>query len=119
MIQSDISLPDTLRIIGRFSPAPYYFALSPNNMQLLQELNTAMLGLGSTHPNLQTELYNLHFRHTDSFQISEAHLEYINSLGPLKVVFIDGDAPYQYIKDSKLTGFVVEYLKQFADITGL
>lgn len=119
VIQSDISLPDTLRIIGRFSPAPYYFALSPNNMQLLQELNTAMSGLNSTHPNLQTELYNLHFRHTDSFQMSDAHLEYINALGTLKVVFIDGDAPFQYMEDGKLTGFVVEYLKRFADITGL
>lgn len=119
VIQSDISLPNTFRIIGRFSPTPYYFALSPNNMQLLQELNTAMSGLNSTHPNLQTELYNLHFRHTDSFQMSDAHLEYINSLGPLKVVFIDGDAPFQYMEDGKLTGFVVEYLKRFADITGL
>ena len=43
----------------------------------------------------------------------------INSLGTLKVVFIDGDAPFQYMEDGKLTGFVVEYPKRFADITGL
>lgn len=119
MIQSDISLTDDFRIVGRFSPAPYYFALAPGDTDLLQELNTAMRGLNSTQPNLQTELYNLYFRHTDSFQLSEEHREYIRSLGTLKVLFFTGDAPYQYMKDGELTGFAVEYLKRFADITGL
>ena len=34
-------------------------------------------------------------------------------------MFFDGNAPYQYIKDGKLTEFAVEYLERFAEATGL
>ncbi len=119
MIQSDISLTDGFRIVGRFSPTPYYFALSPDNTELQQQLNAAMRSLNSSQPNLQTELYDLHFRYTNGFHISQEHQEYIQSLGTLKVLFIDGDTPYQYIRDGKLTGYAAEYLERFAEMTGL
>ena len=119
MIQSDISMTDGFRMIGRFSPTPYYFALSPDNTQLLQKLNIAMRSLSSSQPNLQTELYDLHFRSTDGFQVSEEQKDYIRSLGTLKVLFFNGDAPYQYTKNGELTGFAVEYFQKFAEISGL
>ena len=119
MIQSDISMTEGIRMVGRFSPSPYYFALSPNHTELLHQLNTAMRSLTSSQPNLQNELYDLHFRYMDEFQISQELRDYIHSLGTLKVLFFDGDAPYQYIKDGALTGFSVEYFQQFAEITGL
>lgn len=119
LIQPDISLTDDFRIIGRFSPTPYYFALSPNNTDLLAELNAAMQGLMATQPNLQAELYDQHFRHTDSFTISDENRAFVQSLGTLKVLFFVGDAPYQYIKDGELTGFAVEYFDKFAELTGL
>ena len=119
MVQSDISLTDGFRIVGRFSPTPYYFALSPDNTELQQQLNAAMRSLNSSQPNLQTELYDLHFRYTNGFHISQEHQEYIQSLGTLKVLFIDGDTPYQYIRDGKLTGYAAEYLERFAEMTGL
>ncbi|MBM6829458.1 EAL domain-containing protein [Anaerotignum lactatifermentans] len=119
LIQVDISLEDNFRIIGRFSPTPYYFALTKGNTALLQQLDTAMRSLNNSQPNLQMELYNLHFRHKGSFQISQEHRDYIRSLGTLKVLFFDGNAPYQYVKDGQLEGFAVEYWKNFADQTGL
>ena len=119
MLQSDVSINNDFRIIGRFSPDPYYFALSPNNTQLLQQLNIAMRSLGSSQPNLQTELYDLHFRYMGEFQLSDEYRECIDSLGTVKVLFFDGDAPFQYIKDGELTGFSVEYFKKFAETTGL
>lgn len=119
MIQSDISMTDGFRMIGRFSPSPYYFALSPDNTELLHQLNTAMRSLSSSQPSLQTELYDAHFKYMDGFQISEEHKEYIQSLGTLKVLFFDGDAPYQYVKDGELTGFAVRYFQKFAEISGL
>ena len=92
MLQVDISLEEGFRIIGRFSPTPYYFALTPGNTALLQQLDTAMRSLNNSQPNLQMELYDRHFRHTGDFQISQAHRDYIQSLGTLKVLFFNGNS---------------------------
>ncbi len=119
MLQVDIALEDGFRIIGRFSPTAYYFAIRQGNTELLQQIDTAMRSLNNSQPNLQLELYDRHFRHTGNFQISQAHRDYIQSPGTLKVLFFNGNAPYQYVKDGKLAGFAVEYWNDFAEKTGL
>lgn len=119
ILQVDLSLTDGLRIIGRFSPSPYYFAMSKDNTALMRQLDTAMRSLSSSQPNLQNELYDLHFRNRDEFLLSEAHREYLQSFGTLRVLFFSGNAPYQYIKDGELTGFAVEYWNNFAQAAGL
>lgn len=119
MIQADLSVTDGFRVIGRFSPTPYYFALAPGKTELLRQLDGAMRSLNRSQPNLQNELYDRYFRHASPFQISQSHREFLASLGTLRVLFFDGNAPYQYVRDGHLKGFAVEYLKNFAEITGL
>lgn len=119
LLQVDISLDNGFRMIGRFAPTAYYFALTQGNTVILQQLDAAMRSLNNSQPNLQMELYDRHFRHTGSFKISQAHRDYIQSLGTLKVLFFNGNAPYQYVKDGQLMGFTVEYWENFANQTGL
>ena len=119
MIQADLAMTEGFRVIGRFSPTPYYFAVSKDNTQLLQELNLAMRSLNDAQPNLQNELYELYFRNTGKFQLSEEYQDFIQSLGTLRVLFFAGGAPLQYLKDGELKGFAVEYLEDFARSTGL
>lgn len=118
-LQVDIALPDGLRSIGRFSPTPYYFALSSTRQDLLPELNSALEIMSLSNENLQQELYQRYFMGSDYFRASKEELEYIQSLGTLRVLFFEGNAPFQYIKDDKLTGFSVEYFNDFAEKTGL
>ncbi len=118
-LQVDIALPDGLRSIGHFSPKPYYFALAPTRQDLLPELNSALEIMSLSYENLQEELYDHYFLDTDYFRASEEELEYIQSLGTLRVLFFEGNAPFQYIKDGELTGFSVEYFKDFAKSVGL
>lgn len=118
-LQVDIALPDGLRSIGRFSPSLYYFALSPTREDLLPELNSALEIVSLSYENLQQELYQRYFLNSDHFRASQEELEYIQSLGTLKVLFFEGNAPFQYIKDGELTGFSVEYFNNFAESIGL
>lgn len=118
-LQVDISLLDGLRSIGRFSPTPYYFALSPTRQDLLPELNSALEIMSLSYENLQQELYERYFLDCDHFRASEEELDYIQSLGTLRVLFFEGNAPFQYIKDGQLTGFSVEYFNDFAESVGL
>ena len=119
VLQVDIALPDALRSIGRFSPTPYYFALSPTREDLLPELNSALEIMSLSYENLQQELYERYFLDSDHFRASKEELEYIQSLGTVRVLFFEGNAPFQYIKDGELTGFSVEYFNDFAKSVGL
>lgn len=118
-IQVDVSMSEGFHSIGRFSPEPYYFAVYKENTELLQQLDMAMRSLNQAQPNLQNELYELYFRHTESFEVSQERREYIQSLGTMRVLFFSGDAPYQYRKGEELTEFAVEYWDNFARSTGL
>lgn len=120
VLQVDISMPDGLRSIGRFSPSPYYFALSPEREDLLPQLNAALKIVSVSYENLQHELYERYFLDSsDFFRASKEELEYIQSLGPLRVLFFTGNAPFQYIQAGQLKGFSVEYFDDFAKSVGL
>lgn len=119
VLQVDIALPDGLRSIGRFSPKPYYFALSNSREDLLPELNAALEIVSTSYENLQHELYERYFLDSNYFRASQEEEEYIESLGTIQVLFFTGNAPFQYMRDGQLTGFAVEYFENFAKSTGL
>ena len=120
VLQVDISLLDGLRSIGRFSPSPYYFALSPQREDLLPELNAALEIVSASYENLRHELYERYFLDSsDYFRASAEEMEYIRSLGTLRVLFFTGNAPFQYIQKGQLKGFSVDYFRDFAQSVGL
>ena len=118
-LQSDIAVVDGFRTVARFSPSPYYFALYRGNTDLLQTLNIALYNMDRAYPHLQTELYNEYFHSYGEFRISQSDREYISELGTIKVIFCDGDAPFQYVKDGEVKGLAVSFFNQFAEQIGL
>lgn len=118
-LQVDIAIKDGFSAIARFSPNPYYFALYKENTDLLQTLNTALYNMDRAYPHLQVELYNEYFHSYGQFAMSNDDKEYIESLGTVKVIFCDGDAPFQYIKDGEIKGLAVSFFDEFAKKTGL
>ena len=118
-LQADISIMNGFRTIAQFSPTPYYFALYKGNTDLLQTLNIALYNMYKAYPHLQTELYNEYFHSYGKFVISDENKEYIKQLGEVKVLFCDGNAPFQYVKDGELKGLAVTFFDQFAEEIGL
>lgn len=118
-LQVDIAIKSGFRTIAQFSPTPYYFALSKENVDLLQTLNTALYNMYKAYPHLQTELYNEYFHSYGQFVISERDKQYIKELGEIKVLFCDGNAPFQYVKDGELKGLAITFFDQFAEEIGL
>ncbi len=118
-LQVDIAIKDGFSAIARFSPNPYYFALYKENTDLLQTLNTALYNMDRAYPHLQVELYNEYFHSYGQFAMSNDDKEYIESLGTVKVIFCDGYAPFQYVKDGEIKGLAVSFFDEFAKKTGL
>lgn len=118
-IQVDVSMADGFRAIARFSPTPYYFALYKGNTRLLQELNVALNNIAQAYPQLQNDLYNRYFSFTNRFFLSMDNEALIRDLGTVRVLFYEGNAPFQYVKDGQVSGVAADYISLFARATGL
>lgn len=118
MLQVDISMEEDLRAIAKFSPVPYYFAISKGNQDLVREMNSALSNIASGNPYLQANLYEKYFNVNDEFVLSEENRKYIESLGTIKVLLMDGNAPIQYY-DKEAKGIAVSYLEKIKEKTGL
>lgn len=117
-LQVDISIDDKLKSIAKFSPVPYYFATTKGNQYIIRELNRALSNIKVANPYLQTTLYEKYFTQNQQFFISEENKKYIQSLGTIKVLLFDGNAPIQYF-DKKPKGIAMSYLDRFSKVTGL
>ena len=117
--QADISMDENLKSIGKFSPVPYYFAVTKGNTEIIQELNRAQSRIEESTPNIQTMLYSEYFEKDNHFALSNENKEYIKSLGTIKVLFIDGKAPIHYYDGKKAQGISIKVLEEFKKKTGL
>ena len=117
-LQVDISLEDDMKSIAKFSPVPYYFALSKGKQNLVRQLNSALTSIDIGNPYLQASLYNKYFTVNNKFYISDENREYIESLGKVKVLMLDGNAPIQYY-DEEAKGISISYLEKIKEETGL
>ena len=119
MIQVDLSKEDDMKAIAHFAPSPYYFAVTKENSQLLQQLDLAMAELQEATPYLQNELYEKHFSQKVEFTLSSDNKGYMASLGVVKVLLLDGSAPIQYARSNKAYGMVAEYFSRMKEAMGL
>lgn len=103
------------RVIERFSPRSYYFAAAPGNTELVHELDDAIKTLDLVQPSLQEVLFERYFRNGKYiFAPTEKQKEYLASLGTIRVLCVDHDAPYVYRKNGKPAGMLVGVLEDFA-----
>lgn len=108
------------RIIEKFAPRPYYFGTSEQNRTLLKELDEAIRTINQVQPSLQDVLFDKYFRDSRYvFTPTEEQKEFLDSIGELNVLCVDGDAPYVYQKNGKPAGMLVSVLNDFSLETGV
>lgn len=114
----DIAMDENYRAIAKFSPVPYYFAVSKGKNDILRDLNSALSNINTGNPYLQTVLYDKYFEEENEFKISEENKEYVKSLGVQKVLMMDGNAPIQHV-NGEPKGVSVTYLEHIKEAIGL
>lgn len=115
----DISMDSQFRAITRFSPTEYYFATTKGNPQLIRALNAALSNIADSKPYFETTLYDQYFSTSHTFFLSDSNRSYIQSLGKVRVLMLDGNAPLQSISEHGLNGITLSYLQDFSQATGL
>lgn len=104
------------RIVARFNPRSFYFAATKGDTELTEQLDEAISTLNQAQPNYQNELYDKYFGEENSgFSMDESQKAYLSSVGTLRVLCVDNDAPYVYEKDGKAAGMLVSIIDDFAD----
>lgn len=103
------------RVIEKFYPRSYYFATTSGNTELVHELDQAIETLDDVQPSLQEVLFERYFRNGRyTFAPTEKQKEYLASLGIIRVLCVDHDAPYVYLKEGKPSGMLIGVLEDFA-----
>ncbi len=104
------------RIVARFNPRSFYFAATKGDTELTEKLDEAISALNQAQPNYQNELYDKYFGgENNGFSMDESQKAYLSSVGTLRVLCVDNDAPYVYEKDGKAAGMLVSIIDDFAD----
>ena len=108
------------RTVEKFSPRSYYFAVSPGQTELVNELEQGIEILEKVQPSLQDVLYERYFLNGRyAFAPTEKQKKYLASLDTLQVLCVDHDAPYVYQKDGKPAGMIIGILEEFAREAGV
>lgn len=112
LLTVNLSIPDNMRSIIKFSPVPFYFATTKGNTEVVSELNQAITYISEIYPTLQSDLYNRYFNKQDGdIYLNSKEQAYIEEHPKLKVLVHDGFGPIEYIgKGNKIQGVAYDIL---------
>lgn len=124
ILWKDISLSDAenLETIARFSPQPFYFAVTKGKKEIINGLNRAISMIENMNPYFGTNLWEKYFSiETKRLILTKEEKEYIENAGTLKAVAFGGKAPIQYIDKTQgeFRGISVKLLNYISELTGL
>lgn len=120
LIDKDLALESSLRPIAKFSPTPFYFAVTKGNTHIINELNQAITYISEINPMLQANLYNKYFSRTShQLILNSKEKAYIEENPTLKVLVHDGFGPLQYYdENNEIRGVAKDLLNGIAEKTG-
>ena len=120
LIDKDLSLGNEFRPIAKYSPSPFYFAVTKGKTEIISELNQAITYISEINPMLQANLYNKYFSRTSSQLILNSQEKaYIQENPTLKVLVHDGFGPLQYYDENgEVRGVAKDLLNGIADKAG-
>ena len=115
-----LSSATNTRILARFAPRPYYFVSTKGNTGLIEQLDEAIRLIDEMQPELQDSLFDKFFlTAVNAFNLTQAQKEVLERTDTLRVLCVDGDAPYVYQDKGQPKGALVMALDDFAAQTGI
>ena len=121
LVHTFTEIEEGQRLIGRFSPRPFYYISHKHNEELMRELNQAIADLEMNHPGLAAELtYKFYQSRLDKTVIlTTEEKEYIASLDVLRIGFLAENYPFSYEQNGELKGLTKEMLEETLTALGM
>lgn len=122
LLNTSVNYIGGVRTVARFAQKPFYFVTAKDsNIEMMEELNSAILSIDQTDPYFSSTLYEKYFSPpNDVLLLSDAEKKYIEEAGVIRVGVLTGKPPYQYVgDDGSLQGIAVDLLDYISKETGL
>ena len=120
-IGSRYSTP-SLQIVDRLGANAFYCITNKENADLIEEIGDVLQEIMFDDPLFEGTLNSKYFGHeviSSSPLYTKEELEYIESLGTIKVKIIQNQAPSCYIEDGETKGIWAEVIKLLAQKSGI
>ena len=120
IVDSIMDINEEHKLLAKFSPQPFYFLASKENMKLLGELNQAMEQVQNSYPSMLNEIL-LHYYpvYNEQFYTRE-ELEYVQQAKVLKVAYVSDRRPLSFKDENgELEGISRTVFDRIAELSGL
>lgn len=110
-----------MKILGKFSPAAFYYMYQKDDFELGQELNGALAQIKIEDPGFENELVEKYYPTYNESPFSKAEIEYIKNAEPITVGYVTERDPVAYMdkKTGEAKGITKGVLDRISDISGL
>ncbi|WP_040195570.1 transporter substrate-binding domain-containing diguanylate cyclase [Candidatus Soleaferrea massiliensis] len=122
MLNTSLNFAGGIRTIARFSPKPFYFAVTKkDDSGLLEKLNEAITSIEQTDSTFSSTLFDKYFVSVNNtFMLSEKETDYLQSAGTLRVGYLNRQPPFQYLsEEGGFRGIATDLLETVSQKTGL
>ncbi len=123
MVDVSLNITPYTFIVAQYNARPFYFATSihAGNEALLKEMDDALQKIYLMDRYFERNTYDKHFSNArQDFYLSNNDQLFIQSKKVLKVAAIKDYPPFTYLDaNDQLTGFSVEILNDFSEVSGL
>lgn len=121
IVHTFMEVKEGQRLIGRFSPRPFYYISYLGNDEVMRELNYAIADVKMNEASLETQLMNKYYqsRLDKSIVFTTDEKEFIRNSGPVVAGYFDGYYPFVYEEDGVCKGLTRELLENAASMAGL
>lgn len=105
---------DTVKLLARFAPSPYYYMMRPGAESLQAELNAALEKLQSENPAYSIELMEKYYPMLNKIPFTKDELEYVENAPTLRIGFTVRE-PLAYVDaDGNPVGILIELMNLIA-----
>ncbi|MEG2838833.1 MAG: response regulator [Lachnospiraceae bacterium] len=109
------------KVIGKYGAASMYYMVQKGDVQLLQELNSAIDSIKLEFSTFENDLVKKHFPIYNYIPFTKAEEEYIENMGEIRVGCITNQDPVSYtdLKTGEIKGITKDMLDKIASISKL
>lgn len=121
IVHTYMEIQEGQRIIGRFSPAPFYYISGKENKALMEELDQALSDLKMKNPVLENTLMNKYYssKLNQTEVLTTAEKSYVAGVESIVVGYVEDYYPFSYEAGGEYKGLTREVFDELSVNTGL